>query len=95
MAHRKWKEAKQLPGTAGLAWLLLNFFPFPVGHPPHPHCRGSILSFKYVSLRIENIDSIQKYHDLRQQERCTRAVFMSVFGRPCKKEWRETTKYDR
>ena len=20
------------------AWLLLNFFPFPVGHPPHPPC---------------------------------------------------------
>ena len=22
------------------AWLLLNFFPFPVGHPPHPPCTG-------------------------------------------------------
>ena len=21
------------------AWLLLNFFPFPVGHPPHPPCK--------------------------------------------------------
>ena len=25
------------------AWLLLNFFPFPVGHPPHPPCKDVIL----------------------------------------------------
>ena len=31
MAHRKWKETKQHPSCA---WLLINFFPFPVGHPP-------------------------------------------------------------
>ena len=25
------------------AWLLLYFFPFPVGHPPHPPCIPSDL----------------------------------------------------
>ena len=24
------------------AWLLLTFFPFPVGHPPHPPCRSEV-----------------------------------------------------
>ena len=37
------------------AWLLLNFFPFPVGHPEHEHCivaererRASLLSFGFL-----------------------------------------------
>ena len=30
------------------AWMLLNFFPFPVGHPPHPPCR-------YTWLRTEAV----------------------------------------
>ena len=42
MARRTWKETKQQPGTAGPtrqhAWLLLNFFPFPVGHLGHEDC---------------------------------------------------------
>ena len=37
MTHRKWKETKQQPGRHSWArqhtWLLLSFFPFPVGHP--------------------------------------------------------------
>ena len=37
MLHRKRKETKH--GAWPICtWLLLNFFPFPVGHPPNPPC---------------------------------------------------------
>ena len=41
MAHRKWIETKQQPGTSWArqhAWLLLNSFPFPVGLPMCADC---------------------------------------------------------
>ena len=41
MAHRIWKETKQLPGTAGPGNMLgscLVLFPFPVGHPMSAGC---------------------------------------------------------
>ena len=42
MAHRKWKETKQQPGTAGPSNMLLSFFPFPVGLPMSAGCTVTI-----------------------------------------------------
>ena len=36
MAHRKWK-AKHVAWPSW-SWLLLSFFPYPVGRPEHEHC---------------------------------------------------------
>ena len=53
MAHRIWKETKLQPGTAGPgnnAWLLLNFFPFSVGHPMSAGCMCYVLRFSILFL---------------------------------------------
>ena len=71
IADRKWKEIKQQPGTAGQhAWLLLSFFPFPVGHPEHEHCTGfKCYNTRHIK-RVGQLDSqvIVSRHCLRRCE---------------------------
>ena len=51
MAHRKWKETKQLLGTAGPGpSMLLSFFPFHVGHPVAAPCTCNVTPNRVASL---------------------------------------------
>ena len=55
MAHRKWKEANQQPGTAGpgnMLWMLLSLFRFRVGHPMSAGCTD-LVSDRNCSINLE------------------------------------------
>ena len=64
MAHRKWKETKQqpsmLPGPS-CAWLLLSFFPFPVGHYVAAHCTfgGEIQAHLYEAVEAADLSEVR------------------------------------
>ena len=67
LPHRKWRIIKQqpsmLPGPA-VPWLLLSFFPFPVGHPVAAH--GSKVYLYWLILKKQLITSSQQkfFYDL-------------------------------
>ena len=63
MAHRKWKEAKQLSGTAGPGNMLDCFFPFTVGHPPHPPCTHLAVLFAVPEVSDDGRVHAQVFHD--------------------------------
>ena len=71
MTHRKWKEMKQTSKPVAwpsLAWLLLSFFPFPVGHPEHEHCT-------LTDYAIETRSNLMQQHsfssDPAREHRCS------------------------